>query len=165
MWAQYAIRNPHFGHVTSNIVELINSAWFLAVHEEPILQALGKVWKILMDKFYTHHRRKFMRSQDFIDWAQNYINRQTLESRAYKVTECDAYQFQVSQYGKSSAVDLMNEKGSSGEFQNLKLPCRHAIAAISYGHYSIGTYVNDVYLQKTYYTEDDSDLDPEYEDC
>jgi hypothetical protein len=32
MWAQSAVRNPHFGHITSNIVESINSAWCLEVH-------------------------------------------------------------------------------------------------------------------------------------
>jgi hypothetical protein len=45
----------------------------------------------------------------------------------------------------------MSEKCSCGKFQDLKLPYRHAIVAISYSHYSIGPYVSDVYLQKTYY--------------
>jgi hypothetical protein len=104
-----------------------------------------------MDRFYSRRTRKFIRSQDFTNWAQDHINRQTVESRGYKVTQSDVYNFQVARYGKSSAVDLMSEKCSCGEFQDLKLPFRHAIAAIAYGRYSIGAYINDVYMQKTYY--------------
>jgi hypothetical protein len=69
MWAQYAIRNLYFAHVTSNIVESTNGAWALDIYKEPILQALDRIWTILMEKFYTCHMRKFRRSQDFTDWA------------------------------------------------------------------------------------------------
>jgi hypothetical protein len=64
-WAQYAIKNPHYTHATSNIVESINGAWYLDIHIEPILEALYRIWSILMDKFYNHYMQKFMRSQDF----------------------------------------------------------------------------------------------------
>jgi hypothetical protein len=32
----------------------------LEVRKEPILQALSRIWAILMDKFYTHHTRVFL---------------------------------------------------------------------------------------------------------
>jgi hypothetical protein len=90
-WAQYAIKNPHYIHVISNIVESINSTWRLDIRIEPILEALYKIWLTLMDKFYNHYTRKFMRSQDFIDWAQDYINRQMLELRTYKVNQSNTH--------------------------------------------------------------------------
>lgn len=44
----------------------------------------------------------------------------------------------------------MSETYSCGEFQDLKLPYQHAIAAISHSCSSIGSYVSDLYLKETY---------------
>jgi zinc finger SWIM domain-containing protein 3 len=151
MWARYAVKNPRFAHVTSNIVESINSAWLLDVREEPILHALDRIWTIMMGKFHSRHTRKFSKSRDYTDWAQTYINRQSMESRFYKVIQSSAYVFQVTRSGKSSTVDLISEICSCGEFQDLKLPCRHAIASIVHARYGINAYIHEVYMKTTYY--------------
>jgi hypothetical protein len=90
-----------------------------------------------MDKFYTRRTRIFLRSKDFTNWA-------------YTVIQSNAYQFQVFRGIISSAVNLMSKTCSCGEFQDLKLPYQHAIAAISYSCYSISAYVSDLYLKETY---------------
>lgn len=44
----------------------------------------------------------------------------------------------------------MSKKCSCSEFQDLKLPCQHAIAAISRAYYLIGICVSEIYLKETY---------------
>jgi hypothetical protein len=44
----------------------------------------------------------------------------------------------------------MSKICSYGEFQDLKLPYQHAIAAISHGKYPIRPYISDLYLKETY---------------
>ena len=44
----------------------------------------------------------------------------------------------------------MSKKCSCSEFQDLKLPCQHAIATISRAYYLIGICVSEIYLKETY---------------
>ena len=49
-WAKWAIPVSQYDHLTSNIVESVNSSW-MKIQEMPILEALHAIWYVMMEKF------------------------------------------------------------------------------------------------------------------
>ena len=54
-WAEFHFAGIHYGHLTSNIVESLNS-WILKAHELPILAMLENIHHQLMDWFTAHSK-------------------------------------------------------------------------------------------------------------
>jgi hypothetical protein len=108
----------------------------------------------MMEKFYIRANRSF-KSSVLTDYAHNYSKAQWEESWRYR-TICSnkhtALVFASSQLPKSQqyTVDLAAKSCSCMDFQNLHIPCRHAIAAIRELKYAVNDFIHEAYFITSY---------------
>ncbi|KAK9386507.1 hypothetical protein V1515DRAFT_145358 [Lipomyces mesembrius] len=126
-WANYAVPTSRYGHLTSNIVESVNSLW-LDIRSLPILIALQIIWHSMMEKFYIRRTRNFQ--SELTEYAQNYVNTQCDQSRRY-------LQYLVRRL-LLLFLKLILYKAYMRE--DIQIPCSHALAVIRDFKYSINDY-------------------------
>ena len=156
-WARHAIPLPRYVHSTSNIVESINSAWVPNIREAPVLQALIEIWRTMMTKFYERRTRKFRRSTELVDYAHIYIEEQSKKAGQLSVMPSTDHLYQVRDGNLVFTVNMEDQTCTCGEFQEMQLPCHHALAVLQYRHrcrrdlpHRTKDFVHECYHQSTY---------------
>ncbi|XHG07747.1 hypothetical protein AWENTII_013014 [Aspergillus wentii] len=149
-WAKFAIPAPRYDQLTSTLLDSLNFLW-LNTRNMPILRSLYFIWLNITDRFHQCREYKFKRSSSTLtDFAQDYITRQKQLSRTFHAVASSQDQFTVFKNAMGYVVDIPTGTCSCFEWQDLKLPCRHALAAISSTSRSINEFVHDIYSIDTY---------------
>lgn len=82
-WASYAHRKPQYGHLTSNIQELVNSHW-LPARRLPTVHGIILIWTDLMEKYFQR-RTKHQVINRITNYARTQLDNAKNESGNYKV--------------------------------------------------------------------------------
>src|SRR5215471_11030201 len=107
----------------------------------------------MMEKFYIRRNRNF-KSKVLTDYAQQYLEAQRELSRRYCVICSDKSTALVFENHKAQdqgyTVDLAAGSCSCKDFQDIQIPCRHAIAVICKFGYAIHDFIHEAYFITSY---------------
>lgn len=149
-YARYAIKRPRYGQITSNVQESQNSEW-LPIRQLPILYLMAEIWNHIMTSIYTRRRQRMIKSSIMTDWAADYIANESKRGSKFKVrSSTNTHALVNCPKNEQHVVNL--DKGSCicVEFQDLKLPCRHAWAVCRANEQEVSDHVASSYLLATY---------------
>lgn len=153
-YARYAI-DCRYGHYTSNLAETINSAW-LNQRRLPILQGFQALWNYIMDTVYKRRETPpTWKNPRWTNWAWGVFSRELEQARFYYVQRAEGAPTYVagvwrSTGGKTHTVRLRERKCTCLDFQDLRIPCRHALATCREFKIDGEVYIDDLYSQQSY---------------
>ncbi len=107
----------------------------------------------MMEKFYIQQNRSF-KSKILTDYAQQYVESQWELSRCYQVIRSNKSTALIYENSRIQdqgyIVDLAAGSCSCKDFQDIQIPCRHAIAAIQEFKYAINDFIHEAYFITSY---------------
>ena len=149
-WATCAFPTARYGHLTSNLVESINSHW-LDARDHAAFGLLRAVWALMASKIY---RRSEAKHADFIcQKPAKLLDEAYTKSRRYAVTSYDQGIGTVTKGEGTYQVTLPASQCSCGSYQEIGIPCEHAIALclaqrLDPEHYTMPIYHTTAYKQQ-----------------
>lgn len=131
-WTTYAFPQPRYGHLTSNIVESLNSAWGRIRFFQP-LKMMDAIWSTTMETIYNRYRRP-QQSTVLADTPLAKFKERQKASRRFHVFKSKegVYQVQIPESGQKFTVELAENGCTCQNFWEYYGPCSHAIAACRY---------------------------------
>ncbi|KAF4237542.1 hypothetical protein CNMCM6805_006873 [Aspergillus fumigatiaffinis] len=148
-WAKHALPVPRYEQLSMTTMESLHFLW-LNTRNLPVLRALYSIWLNITDRLHHCREIEFKRSNTLTDFAQEWIMRQTQLSRTYTAVASSQEQFTVFNKAVGFVVDLNARTCSCLDWQDLQLPCRHALAAIATTSRPINDFVPPAYHTSTY---------------
>ncbi|KAG2019078.1 hypothetical protein GB937_005369 [Aspergillus fischeri] len=148
-WAKHALPVPRYEQLSMTTMESLHFLW-LNTRNLPVLRALYSIWLNITDRLHHCREIDFKRSNTLADFAQEWIARQKQLSRTYTAVASSQEQFTVFNKAVGFAVDLDARTCSCLDWQDLQLPCRHALAAIATTSRPINDFVPPAYHISTY---------------
>ena len=148
-WVLYAFPRPRYGHFTSNIQESVNKTW-LPARDLPAVPMLGWIWNHVMNMFFER-RIKTFKNNRFTDLATTWLEKEAQASATYRVFSSTMQRAVVeAPSGGQHIVDMEARTCSCLEFQDRRLPCKHAIAVCKQHNLAPEDYVNVIYRMEEY---------------
>ena len=152
-WSFYAFPRPRYGHDTSNFVESMNRHWEKERHL-PATRLLTSIWQWMMNYFYQRFKAQH-KTPRITDEAIAYMDTQLIVPRRYHAfSSAPEEGIVTTSTGSQRRVHLAQRICSCGEFQDRKLPCRHALHLCKEQRLDRESYVNRIYsiaeLRATY---------------
>ncbi|XP_024007770.1 uncharacterized protein LOC112083889 [Eutrema salsugineum] len=129
LWTRSHFSGQRYNMTSSNIAESLNNA-LLAPRDSPIVAMLEFIRRMLSR--WLECRRETIQKMDgdITEEVDKLMNLQQQKSAALSVQGISLWEVEVSsEFGVRRLVDLLNKTCSCLEFQTLKYPCRHAMAA------------------------------------
>ena len=152
-WARYAFpaSRPRYGHFTSNIQESVNSHW-LEARKLPVTAMCINIWSTIMTQMSERRTRVHTRAGGrFTDFAKAYLDDQTSLAGTYDCQASNADSAMVTTpKGVQYIVDMSARTCTCLEFQERRIPCRHAIAVCKDFNLEPESYISDLYSCETY---------------
>ncbi|KAF7181442.1 hypothetical protein CNMCM7691_000660 [Aspergillus felis] len=148
-WAKHALPVPRYDQLSMTTMESLHFLW-LNTRNLPVLRALYSIWLNLADRLNHCREMEFEQSNTLTDFAQEWIVRQKQLSRTYTAVAGSQEQFTVFNKAVGYNVDLNARTCSCLDWQDLQLPCRHALAAIATTSRPINDFVPPAYHISTY---------------
>ncbi|XP_024014045.1 uncharacterized protein LOC112088121 [Eutrema salsugineum] len=129
LWTRSHFTGKRYNMTSSNIAESLNNALF-AARDSPIVAMLEFIRRML-SRWLECRREKIQKMDgDVPEEVDKLMNLQLEKSAALSVQGISLWEVEVSsELGVRRHVDLLNKTCSCLEFQTLKYPCRHAMAA------------------------------------
>lgn len=160
-WVPYAVKSSRYGQITSNIQESQNAAW-LPARDIPALYSMLSIWNTLGEKCYQR-QRKTQPTGRLTNSAWKHIKSEEAESSRYKLINSTQGIAHVSTpSGAAHIVNFLERTCTCLEFQDRKLPCRHAMAVCKEQTLDPKDYTSQLYSVNTYRNiySDDYALEP-----
>ncbi|KAK2658458.1 hypothetical protein Ddye_004991 [Dipteronia dyeriana] len=130
--------------MTSSIAESMNSC-LVHARQMPITTMIEFI-KDMLQKWFYKCRTKAEKTQTQLNpWATEFIKDRNIDSEKYTVCPIDSVNFNVKDRNKDGLVNLYEKTCSCAKFEVDKLPCRYALAAISYAKKPLPDYCGDYY--------------------
>jgi hypothetical protein len=131
-WATYAFPWPRFGHLTNNISESVNKAWYDIRFLQP-LRMIDTIWSTVMKTIYSRYHAK-QKNSVLCDIPLSKFQERQKQSRRYKVFESKegVYQVQKPDSGLKFVVNLKENTCTCNNFWQYHGPCTHALTACYY---------------------------------
>lgn len=162
-YSLYVVDAPRYGQFTSNLVESINSHW-LDNRELPILHALLAIWHYVMNLFdrrrqeikrYPSSEEPYGQQWRWSQWAWNVFKQEETAARFYFVNVSERAPAYIAGVYKGTPAEtkrvcLRDGKCSCKTFQDLKIPCRHAIAACAKFKLNAEDYIKPQYSRRAW---------------
>jgi hypothetical protein len=148
-WAKHALPVPRYDQLAMTSMESLHFLW-LNTRNLPVLRALYSIWLNITDRLHHCRGMEFKRSNTLTDFAQEWIVRQKQLCRTYTAVASSQEQFTVFNKSVGYVVDLNARTCSCLDWQDLQLPCRHALAAIAITSRPINDFVPPAYHISTY---------------
>ncbi|XP_024010534.1 uncharacterized protein LOC112085535 [Eutrema salsugineum] len=129
LWTRSHFSGQRYNMTSSNIAESLNNA-LLAPRDSPIIVMLEFIRRMLSR--WLECRRETIQKMDgdITEAVDKLMNLQQQKSDALSVQGISLWEVEVSsEFGERRLVDLLKKTCSCLEFQTLKYPCRHAMAA------------------------------------
>ena len=142
---------PRFGHTTSNMSESLNGI-FTEERQLPVFHCVNALWRDTMSKFYERREHKFPLDR-WTKAANDYYQEQLLKSRrGYIVTPSEPNVALVNKpaSNESFVVDLNKQQCTCLDFQDRRIPCRHAIAVCREFQLEPELYIDETYSVEVY---------------
>lgn len=148
-WVLYAFPRPRYGHFTSNIQESVNKTW-LPARDLPAVPLLGWIWNHVMNLFFER-RGKTFKNNRLTDLATNWLEKEKGASATYRVLSSTMQRAVVeAPSGGQHIVEMDARTCTCLEFQDRKLPCKHAIAVCKEHNLEPEDYVSIIYSVEEY---------------
>jgi hypothetical protein len=149
-WATYAFPQPRYGHLTSNIVESLNSAWGRIRFLQP-LKMMDAIWSTTMETIYNRYHR-VQQNTVLADVPLAKFKERQKTSRRYQVfkSKVGVYQVQIPDSGLKYTVELAENGCSCRNFWEYHGPCAHAIAACRFESTDPYEHFSKAYTVKSY---------------
>lgn len=148
-WAKHALPVPRYEQLSMSTMESLHFLW-LNTRNLPVLRALYSIWLNITDRLHHCREIEFKQSNKLTDFAQEWIVRQKQLSRTCTAVASSQEQFTVLNKAVGFVVDLNARTCSCLDWQDLQLPCRHALAAIATTSRPINDFVPPAYHISTY---------------
>ena len=153
-YAFFACTSSRFGHFTSNLAESINSAW-LYQRELPILQCFKSIWEYIASLCFTRREETTFKNPRFTNYAYDLFSNEAHYSGFYIVQKIEgAPTYIASVYnptsGRQFTVTLSKNHCTCLHFQDLKIPCQHAIAVAREFGLDAEDFIDDAYTVQTF---------------
>ncbi|XP_016747576.2 uncharacterized protein [Gossypium hirsutum] len=161
-WAQCFDEGYRYGHMTTNLVEAVNSVLRRTRHLpiSAIFSATFYRLATLMPKMGLKQAKQLEAGHVYVEKIKDAMKDNTQRARLMNV---ELYSrnlkiFQVTEYisrrsgisPRSYGVDLRNRRCECGMFQTLRYPCAHVVAACAIYSLNVEQYIDDVYtLERT----------------
>ncbi|XP_024013944.1 uncharacterized protein LOC112088027 [Eutrema salsugineum] len=129
LWTRSHFSGQRYNMTSSNIAESLNNA-LLAPRDSPIVAMLEFI-RLMLSRWLECRRETIQKMDgDITEEVDKLMNLQQQKSAALSVQGISLWEVEVSsEFGVRRLVDLLNKTCSCLEFQTLKYPCRHAMAA------------------------------------
>ncbi|XP_024011266.1 uncharacterized protein LOC112086530 [Eutrema salsugineum] len=129
LWTRSHFSGQRYNMTSSNIAESLNNA-LLAARDSPIVAMLEFIRRMLSRWLECRRENIQKMDGDITEEVDKLMNLQQQKSAALLVQGISLWEVEVSsEFGVRRLVDLLNKTCSCLEFQTLKYPCRHAMAA------------------------------------
>ncbi|XP_048604954.1 uncharacterized protein LOC106378304 [Brassica napus] len=151
LWTRSHFEGTRFNLMTSNIAESLNKV-LLPARDSPIMALLEFIRRMLT-RWFECRRYDISKMQGNIPKIiDEIVVEQLVLSTGLLVLPCSTWQFEVThkptKYG--FVVKLEKQTCSCLEFQMLRLPCRHAIAAASFRNIEYALFVSQYHVKDTW---------------
>ncbi|XP_024004933.1 uncharacterized protein LOC112082074 [Eutrema salsugineum] len=152
LWTRSHFSGQRYNMTSSNIAESLNNALF-AARDSPIVAMLEFIRRML-SRWIECRREKIQKIDGDIPEVDKLMNLQLEKSAALSLQGIFAWEVEVSSefIGVRRHVDLLNKTCTCLEFQTLKYPCRHAMAAARFRQVEYSSLVDPI-LKKSIWSE------------
>ena len=148
-WVLYAFPRPRYGQFTSNIQESVNKSW-LPARDLPAVASTAWIWNYVMNQFFDRRGKRF-RNNRLTDLATNWLEEEKQASARYRVRSSTFKRAVVeAPSGGQHIVNMDEHTCTCLEFQDNKLPCKHAIAVCKENNLEPENYVSIIYQLDEY---------------
>lgn len=149
-WARSHFPGDRYNIMTSNVAETWNSV-LREAREYPILALVEYIRAKLMSWFSIRREIVTDESNTLTPRVVDIVEANFENSGVYGVHVINKSEFHViDKEGRSFHVDIEWKTCSCNEFQALKIPCTHAVAAANRNKISVASLVSDCYSLTTY---------------
>ena len=148
-----------FGELYSNLAESFNN-WIHDARSLPILQMVDKIRVQMMEMAAKRKIDAALWDTPYCPKVQKIIEKNLQERRSLAIRHSDGIKFEVVESMKTYAVDLHLQTCSCGHWQLVKIPCKHACAAIGSNKEAVTQYVSAFYSTEVYRAAYERNIQP-----
>ncbi|MQL85859.1 hypothetical protein Taro_018382, partial [Colocasia esculenta] len=152
------VRFP-FGELYSSLAESFNN-WIHDARSLPILQMVDKIRVQMMEMTAKRKIDAALWDTPYCPKVQKIIEKNLQERRSLPICHSDGIKFEVIESIKTYAVDLHLQTCSYGHWQLVKIPCKHACAAIGSNKEAVSQYVSAFYSTEVYMAAYERNIQP-----
>ncbi|MQL68849.1 hypothetical protein Taro_001139 [Colocasia esculenta] len=148
-----------FGELYSNLAESFNN-WIHDARSLPILQMVDKIRVQMMEMAAKRKIDAALWDTPYCPKVQKIIEKNLQERRSLAIRHSDGIKFEVVESMKTYVVDLHLQTCSCGHWQLVKIPCKHACAAIGSNKEAVTQYVSAFYSTEVYRAAYETNIQP-----
>ena len=146
LWVTAYFPGRRYNQDTSNIVERVN-AEFKSDRELSIIGLLSSLWHKTMTTRYSRQQQADKHQGDFTPWTLQQVQKLQITARMHQVEMSSILEGRVTEGRQQLAlqhfVDLHHHTCTCRVYQDLGLPCHHALACILHIHRNPLLYIPD----------------------
>ncbi|XP_020253522.1 uncharacterized protein LOC109830621 [Asparagus officinalis] len=131
-WANSVFPGIRYGHITSNVAESFNS-WIRVARTLPICDMMDHIRVQIMERMNTRRVMATNWNSYLCPEAEKILQENVTKGSTLEVSHSTAEIFEVSSQ-KSVQVDLDHKTCTCRAWDILRIPCKHACAAINFMH-------------------------------
>ncbi|MQL82635.1 hypothetical protein Taro_015103 [Colocasia esculenta] len=158
-WSHARFRGQRFGELYSNLAKSFKN-WIHDARSLPILQMVDKIRVQMMEMAAKRKIDAALWDTPYCPKVQKIIEKNLQERRSLAIRHLDGIKFEVIESMKTYAVDLHLQTCSCGHWQLVKIPCKHAYAAIGSNKGAVSQYVSVFYSTEVYRTAYERNIQP-----
>ena len=131
-WAAPFIPGTRYGHTTSNIVESVNST-FVDERKQSCIELLDGIWNKTLNLRYERKEQSFqyLPNEHLTSYGNTLLHLSFQNAQHRTVQLSDEFNGIVTSFtGKRYVVDFQKLICTCGRYQEVGIPCGHAIACI-----------------------------------
>ncbi|XP_020270877.1 uncharacterized protein LOC109846064 [Asparagus officinalis] len=131
-WANSVFPGIRYGHITSNVAESFNS-WIRVARTLPICDMMDHIRVKIIERMNTCREMATKWNSYLCPEAEKILQENVTKGSTLEVSHSTAEIFEVSST-KSVQVDLEHKSCTCRAWDILRIPCKHACAAINFMH-------------------------------
>ncbi|XP_073138772.1 uncharacterized protein [Henckelia pumila] len=148
-WANSLFPGNRWGVINNNIAECWNS-WVKAARFLSIVPMVDHIRKKIMNMMHQRRETSLVLNKELTPEKEKLLVSICINYRSLKVDRSSNSSFEVVEGDKTYAVDLKHHRCSCRAWQVLKLPCKHACAAIESKSLSFYDFCDKYYTTRMY---------------
>ncbi|MQM01853.1 hypothetical protein Taro_034611 [Colocasia esculenta] len=155
-WSHARFLGQRFGEL---LAESFNN-WIHDARSLPILQMVDKIRVQMMEMAAKRKIDAALWDTPYCPKVQKIIEKNLQERRSLAICHSDGIKFEVIKSMKTYAVDLHLQTCSCGHWQLVKIPCKHACAAIGSNNEAVSQYDSAFYSTEVYKAAYERNIQP-----
>lgn len=128
-WANAFFTRQCYGHLTSNIAEVLNS-WILDAREQPVLNMMESIRQQLMDWFQKRQEAALQQNGIVISKVQAIVEKVKDDAQRYHVIPTNDIIFEYLSENTSYIINLAEKQCTCKGWNTSGIPCAYAASAL-----------------------------------